>query len=213
MCHCKIPAVQRNAQCAFRFLKVTTSRSSHICLAGLHYSSSSSQTKGLSKVEQWPSPVTLFLFYRLNKERLEGKGAQSLGELNDLVIYQSHLIQGCHQPCCLSQSCLPLDQCCRHFTRFTTKLCLWMKQLVCTFIFNFLLLMALPIASALLIITHRSLLLSMLMWLSQVLLSLSVLAVCSEAESCKQLLCLLDLVLKKVKRATAHQLSRGQALS
>lgn len=73
--------------------------------------------------------------------------------------------------------------------------------------------MALPIASALLIITHMLLLLSThrFMWLSQMLQGLTALAVCSEAEPSKQLLCLLDFVLKKVKRGLQGplHLSRG----
>lgn len=74
--------------------------------------------------------------------------------------------------------------------------------------------MALPIASALLIITHMLLLLSThrFMWLSQMLQGLTALAVCSEAEPSKQLLCLLDFVLKKVKRGLQGplHLSRGE---
>lgn len=62
-----------------------------------------------------------------------------------------------------------------------TKLLLWVKekQLVCILILHFLLLMALTIASALLIITHMSLLLSMhrFMRLSQMFLGLAALAV------------------------------------
>ena len=63
--------------------------------------------------------------------------------------------------------------------------------------------MALPVASALLTISHMSLLLSMhrFVWLSQQFLGPTALAVYSEAEPFKQLLCLLDFVLKHIKRA------------
>lgn len=84
-------------------------------------------------------------------------------------------------------------------------------------IFHFFLLLTLPIASALLIVTDMSLLLSIhrFMWLSQMLLCLTALGVCSEAEPFKQFLCLLDFVLKQVKRTcmvTASELRGGQEL-
>lgn len=81
------------------------------------------------------------------------------------------------------------------------------NQLVCTLIFHFLLLMALPTAKALLTITHVSVLLSLhrCMWLSQMFLGLTVLAVCSKAEPFKQLLCQLDFELNEVRKAcTVH---------
>lgn len=77
------------------------------------------------------------------------------------------------------------------------------NQLVCILIFHFLLLMASPTASALLTITHVSVLLSLhrCMWLSQMFLGLPVLAVCSKAEPFKQLLCQLDFEMNQVKKA------------
>lgn len=67
--------------------------------------------------------------------------------------------------------------------------------------------MVLPTASALLTITHMSVLLSLhrCTWVSQMFLGLTVLAVCSKAEPFKQLLCQLDFEMSQVKKAcTVH---------
>lgn len=72
--------------------------------------------------------------------------------------------------------------------------------------------MTLPIASALLIVTEMSLLLSMhrFVWLSQMLLCLTALAVCSEAEPFKQFLCQPEV--KRACMVTASQPRGGQEL-
>lgn len=95
----------------------------------------------------------------------------------------------CHHPCYPAQSCL--SSC---ITDSAQHSGITEKQLVRTLIFHFPLLMALLTASALVTVTHVSVLLSLhrCMWLSQMFLGLTALAVCSKAEPFKQLLCQLD---------------------
>lgn len=208
LCHCKIPALKGNSQLLYLRLQKTQLPKLHLSVL-LTCITAALPDKTRDPVKQGNSwvLVTVFLSYRFNTERLEQKEAQDLEELKDLpgVIQQCHPIQGCHWPCCPAQSCLPLYQRCRHCTVLSSLNCLWMKekQLVCTVIFHFLLLMALPIASALLIITRMSFLLSVhrFMWLARMFLDPAALAVCSEAELFKQQHCLLDFSLKQVKRA------------
>lgn len=108
----------------------------------------------------------------------------------------------CHQPCYPAQSCFSMC-----ITGIAQHSGITKKQLVCTLIFHFLLLMALPTASALLTITHVSVLLSLhrCTWLSQMFLGLTILAVCSKADLFKQLLFHLDFEMNQVKKAcTVH---------
>lgn len=138
--------------------------------------------------------------YRSNKERLEWREAQSLWELNDLPeqkVSPAISLDTQLSPASLS-SCI---------TGIAQRSGITKNQLVCTLIFHFLLLMALPTASALLTISHVSVLLSLhrCVWLSQMFLGLTVLAACSKAEPFKQLLCQLDFEMNQVKKAcTVH---------
>lgn len=108
----------------------------------------------------------------------------------------------CHHPLYPAQSCL--SSC---ITGIAQHSGITEKQLVCTLIFHLPLLMSLLTASALVTVTHVSVLLSLhrCMWLSQMFLGLTALAVCSKAEPFKQLLCQLDFEMNQVKKiCTVH---------
>lgn len=104
-----------------------------------------------------------------------------------------------HHPCYPAQSCLSLYLHHRHCTTFWHH---W-KPAGLYLNFHFLLLMSLLTASALLTVSHVPVLLSLhrCVWLSQMFLGLTALAVRPKAEPLKQLLCHLDFEMNQVKKA------------